>query len=137
VKCGRRVAGKEKAKDVMSDHCQRRHGFKVERLLSSTGTPHEDLHSKPYGQEMYDAFEERLTDNTQTPIPDQAAFRIDFPAWLETLTGRERRLIKEMVNGERTKDLSERFEMSPGRISQLRREFKDGWERYVGDVAVA
>ena len=26
----------------------------------------------------------------------------------------------------------ERFELSPGRISQLRREFRDGWERFCG-----
>ena len=38
-----------------------------------------------------------------------------------------------MAHNERTKDLSRQFELSPGRISQLRREFRDGWLRYHGE----
>lgn len=59
-------------------------------------------------------------------------FRIDFADWLKTLTPRERRLIKDMVNGERTKDLADKFDLSAARISQMRREFREGWERYCG-----
>jgi hypothetical protein len=81
-----------------------------------------------------DAFEERLQENMVTPIPDQVQFRLDFPAWLDTLTPRERRLIKEMSQNERTKDLSRRFDLSPGRISQMRREFAWSWQRFCGDV---
>ena len=65
---------------------------------------------------------------------DQVQFRIDFPAWLKTLTGRERRMIRVMMRNERTKDVSKQFEISPGRVSQLRQEFKQGWERYCGDI---
>jgi hypothetical protein len=78
--------------------------------------------------------EERLADNTVTPPPDQAAFRIDFGAWLKTLTPRERRIIRAMAMSERTKDLSRRFELTPGRISQMRRDFRDDWRRFVGDL---
>jgi len=39
-----------------------------------------------------------------------------------------------MSLNERTKDLSKRFSISPGRISQMRRDFKDGWQRFVGDI---
>src|SRR5208282_4950435 len=70
--------------------------------------------------------------DTRTPVPEQAAFRIDFPEWLSTLTARERRIIAEMARNERTKDLSRRFQLSPGRISQLRREFHDAWRQFVG-----
>ena len=38
-----------------------------------------------------------------------------------------------MARNERTKDLSNWFEVSPGRISQLRREFHRGWLRYHGE----
>jgi len=134
VKCGRRLAGMEPARDVMSERCQQRHNFTVESLPSSTPSPHENLFSQPHGQQRQDAFEERLRDNTITPIPDQAAFRIDFPAWLQTLTPRERRLIRGMARNERTKDLSKEFELSPGRISQLRSEFHQGWTKFVGDT---
>jgi hypothetical protein len=134
VHSGRRLCGQEPAKDVYSRLAQRRHGFTVERLPSSTATPHSTLYAALQGQHLLDLFEERLRDNTITPVPDQVQFRIDFPSWLQSLTGRERRLIRAMAQGERTKDLSRHFEVSPARISQLRREFYEGWRRFCGDT---
>jgi hypothetical protein len=78
---GRRVCGHEKARDVLSPVAQRRHGFTSESLPISTQSSHDRLYAAPLGQALQDAFEERLRDNTLTPVPDQAAFRIDFPAW--------------------------------------------------------
>src|SRR5262249_56372109 len=86
VNSGRRVCGHERAKDVLSPVAQRRHGFAVEALPHATSTSHEHLYASPHGQERLDAFEERLRDNTQTPPDEQAAFRIDFPAWRRTHT---------------------------------------------------
>ncbi len=60
-------------------------------------------------------------------------FRIDWPAWLATLTARERRLIRAMAQNERTKDLSRQFDLSPARISQIRREFREDWTRFCGE----
>ena len=42
-----------------------------------------------------------------------------------------------MANNEGTLDLSRRFELSPGRISQLRREFHDDWRRFCGEDSQA
>jgi hypothetical protein len=137
VNSGRRLAGMAKSKDVMNPLAQRRRGFRVEPLPSSTRTSHDRLYASPVGQALLDAFEERLRDNTLTPVPDQVAFRIDFPAWLATLTGRERRLIRAMARNERTLDLSRQFELSPARISQLRREFHDDWRRFCGEHDLA
>src|SRR5262245_48113690 len=92
VKCGRRLCGKERANDVLSLLAQQRHGFRVGRLPSSTRGPHEQLYAAPRGQQMQDAFEERLRDNTQTPVPEQVIFRIDFPAWRCTRSERDRRV---------------------------------------------
>jgi hypothetical protein len=92
------------------------------------------VYSSPHGQALFDAFEERLRDNTTTPVIDQVQFRIDWPEWLKTLTGRERRIIRAMALNERTLDLSREFELSPARISQLRREFRDDWQRFLGDL---
>jgi hypothetical protein len=134
VNSGRRLAGMARAKDVLNAATQRRHGFHVERLPSSTQASHERLYAEVHGQELHDAFEERLRDNTITPVLDQVQFRIDFPAWLRTLTGRERRLIRAMARNERTLDLSRQFEVSPARVSQLRREFFEGWRRFCGQA---
>jgi hypothetical protein len=121
VRSGRRLCGQEKGKDALSPVAQTRHDFVVEKLPD-----HSTLSANP--------FAEALRDNTRTPPPEQAAFRIDFPAWLQTLTGRERRLIRAMAENERTLDLSRQFELSPARVSQLRRELHDDWRRFLGDL---
>jgi hypothetical protein len=40
VNAGRRLCGQQKAKDVLSERAQQRHGFRVERLPMSTRTCH-------------------------------------------------------------------------------------------------
>lgn len=130
VRCGRKLAGMAKAKDVMNEMAQQRHRFKVEALPFSISRSHENFYAAVRGQREMDVFEERLIDNRKSPVAEQAAFRIDFGAWLQSLTPRERRLIKAMARNERTKDLARQFEVSAARISQLRREFMEGWRRY-------
>lgn len=130
VKSGRRLCGQLKAKEVFSELAQWRHGFRVLPLPSSTRRSFEELHSKVGAQQRIDTFEERLRDNTQTPVPDQVAFRCDFPAWLKTRSRRDRHLIRAMAAEERTLDLAKRFELSPARISQLRREYLADWNRF-------
>src|SRR5262249_41375147 len=104
VNSGRRLAGMAKAKDVMNAHTQRRHGFLVESLPISVRASVGDLYSRPHGQELHDAYEERLRDNTQTPIPEQVAFRLDWPSWLRMITYRDRRLCRTcpLIIGRRT-----------------------------------
>jgi hypothetical protein len=133
---GRRACRSESTVDVTSSVAQRRHGFVVQPF-PPVRQSHEALYSTVRGQQIQDAMEERLVDNTMTPVPEQAAFRLDFPAWLKTLTERERRIIRAMSWNERTKDLSRRFRVTPGRISQMRREFSDDWRRFVGDEMTA
>jgi hypothetical protein len=69
VRSGRKLCGQEKAKDVLSPRAQRLKGFRVERLPSSILRNHNALYSDPHSQELIDAFEERLKDNTQSPVP--------------------------------------------------------------------
>jgi hypothetical protein len=135
VKCGRRVTGQERAKDVMSPAAQRRHRFRVESLRTSTRKSFEDVYTDPRGQREMDAMEERLRDNTRTPVDEAAAFRIDFPAWLVRQSERDRRIIGAMVRDERTLDLAHMFGVSPGRIAQLRRAYHADWQRFHGDIA--
>jgi hypothetical protein len=134
VKCGRRVTGKERAKDVMSPAAQRRHGFTVESLPMSTRNSLENVYAKPHGQCEMDAMEERLHDNTRTPVDEAAAFRIDFRSWLAQQGERDRRIIGAMVRDERTLDLARMFGVTPGRIAQLRRTYHTDWRRFQGDI---
>jgi hypothetical protein len=120
VRRGRRLCGQETLHEVLSTAAQRHHGYAVERLPDV-----ETLTPSPY--------QEALADNTQSPVPDQVAFRIDFATWLGRLSQRERDLIADMVRCERTRDLARRYGLSPGRISQLRRAFHADWQQFVGE----
>lgn len=120
VKCGRRVWGSESATDAMSLRARLRRGFAVQQL--------EDR-----GNYDDPTWQEALTENRKSPIPDQASFRCDFPRWLRRLGRRNRRIVEKMLTGERTSVLSKRFGVSEGRISQLRREFETDWRQFHGE----
>ncbi|MFL5342548.1 MAG: hypothetical protein ACJ8F7_20570 [Gemmataceae bacterium] len=133
VRCGRRLCGRENGKDVLSHLARWRHGFAVEALPSSTAASFEDRYAGVRGQQRQDAFEERLRDNAQTPVPEQVAFRIDFPSWRLAHTDRTRRIIDALGAGERRQDVARSFGLSPARISQMRRELHADWCRFQGD----
>lgn len=124
VKNGRRACGMLKSKDVLSHHAQVRFGFRVQTIPDQGSEIGSDLH-------------EALCDNTLTPPDEQAAFRIDFPAWLATLTERDRRLVAKMLRGVGTGVLAGMFGVSPARISQLRREFFSAWRSFHGEPVAA
>jgi hypothetical protein len=121
VRSGRRLCGQERSKDVLSSLAQQRHGF--------------TLSSIPDGSTLSGSvFDDALRDNTQSPPDEQVAFRLDFPAWLLTLTERDRRVIADLMLGERTLDVADKYGMSAGRVSQLRREFMADWRRFIGEA---
>jgi hypothetical protein len=122
VKCGRRVTGQEPDRDVLSPLAQMRRCF-----LVSTLPEFSTLSGNPLA--------EALQDNTQSPVDEQAAFRLDFPAWLATLGSRNKSIAQDMALGHRTRELADTYGLSPGRVSQLRREFHDAWERFIADPA--
>jgi hypothetical protein len=118
---GRRLCGQEKIKDVLSPRAQQHHNFTVVSL--------------PEGSSLNgNVFDEALIDNTQTPPPDQVAFRIDFPAWRLTRSERDRRVIDDLMVGERTLDVADKHGLTAGRVSQLRRDFFQDWSRFCGET---
>ncbi len=120
VSSGRRACGQERANDVLSRRCQKRRQLRVS-TLSRVFIPHGNV------------FEDALCDNTQTPVPDQVQFRCDFTAWEQRLPLVKQRLVKGLALGHRTKDLAAEFELSEGRISQLRKEFSADYTAFCGD----
>ena len=69
-----------------------------------------------------------------SPVPVQAAFRIDYPIWLSQLGQRNRAIAEDMALDLGTFELAERHKISPGRISQLRREFHADYRRFHGEL---
>ena len=120
VQFGSRVCGHERKQEVLSPVAQRLRHFTTVKL-PDFGT----LDGNP--------LEEALHDNTASPVPEQVAFRLDFPAWLTSLSHRDRDLVTDMGLGERTLDLANKYGCSPGRISQKRRAFADDWKRFCGE----
>ena len=127
---GRRLCGQLPAQDVLSEAAQRRHGFQVERLPRNTRHPFDEVYGPVQAQRHIDALEEILRDNTVTPPPDQAAFRIDFAAWRGTRTQRDRGILHELMLGERTGQVARKYGISAGRVSQLRRAFYEDWAAF-------
>ena len=66
---------------------------------------------------------------------DHAAFNVDFAQWLGQWAPRHRRIINALAAGERVTDLAQRFRVSLGRISQLRRRYERSWELFQGENA--
>ena len=80
-----------------------------------------------------DALAEALAENTQSEVPDQAAFRIDFPRWRRRFGARKGRVLDALMVGEGTSSVAECFGLSEARVSQMRREFRDNWEAFHSD----
>lgn len=121
VRAGRGICG-QRTRDVMSKVAQQRHGFSIGKLPD-----YSSLSSNP--------LEAALVDNHVTPPPDAAAFRIDFPEWLARWNKRDRNMILDLAQGERTLDAAGKYHVSPGRVSQMRREAAEDWERFHGQAA--
>jgi hypothetical protein len=120
VRSGRKLAGMDRARDVLSPQARQRHGFAVGKV-PDCGT----LDGSP--------LEEALHDNTRSPPDQQAMFRIDFPLWRASRTERDRRVLDDLMLGGRTLEVAGRHGLSPGRVSQLRREFLLDWRRFCGE----
>jgi hypothetical protein len=119
IKDGRRVGKRIASRDVYDEHGRIKHGHQLKHL----GSPHEQC----------GGWKEMLFDNSRTPVPDQAAFRIDFPSWLSTLSARDRRIVDDLASGERTGKVARKFGVSAGRVSQIRRQLKKSWDEFVDE----
>jgi hypothetical protein len=120
VIAGRRVGTKLNSRDVFSVVAQRRQGFSVQTLPSESS-----------GSNIWC---EILADDTLTPVPDQVAFRLDFPAWLKIQNRRKRELAKFLAVGNSATEAAQRFRVTAARISQLRGELQASWQEFQGET---
>ena len=122
VRDGRRVGNKMNSKDVSSEYAQRRRTFVLKTL---------DLfdHDRQEWKEV-------LVEDRHAGPAETAASRLDFADWLRLLPKRLRRIAETLATGETTKKAAKRFRVSPGRISQLRRELNENWQDFQGGPAL-
>jgi hypothetical protein len=110
--------GQEGARDVMSSVAHRRHGVRLK-----------------YGK--CDGLQNMLTASGRADVPDLVAFKVDFDSWFSTFTRRDQKIITALASGECTKAVSEKFDISPGRVSQLRRRYEREWLGFQGEEQAA
>jgi hypothetical protein len=119
VRDGRKVGNRHSVRDVLSQYAQREKGFSLERL------------------DRYDAeddqWREIVVEDRRTPPPDQAAFRIDFPAWLGQHSARNRRIAAALAIGYKAGEVAEKYGLSNARVNQLRRVLDALWQEFHGE----
>jgi hypothetical protein len=115
-----RVAGCAlNGQEVMSRYAQLGHGFKVLPL-------HHDVDD--------DSWVNDVVQSRNASVLDQIALRMDFRSWLESLGRRTRRIALDMARGFRTSEISQKYSVTQGRISQLRRELHASWQLFQGET---
>ena len=123
VRNDRHVGGREKKGDVLSLLWQRKMGVRVQSL----GCPGS-------GES---GWQEILVEDRHATPADIAATRIDFQAWLSSLPARLREIAEVLATGEATKSVAQRFGVTPGRVSQIRRKLQRSWRLLQGEISTA
>jgi hypothetical protein len=78
-------------------------------------------------------WQEILVEDNHAGPADIARVRIDFASFLRSLPLRLRRVAKFLSKGETTNAAAEKFRVSAGRISQIRKELQRSWQQFMGD----
>lgn len=126
VKSGRRVGTRLRNCDALAD-VPRRQGRITRHSLTE----------REFEQVSSDNdWREAVLEDRRTNVPDQAAFRVDFPRWLKSQPRRKRNIAKYLAAGNSTTEAARRFRLSPARISQLRVEFLHDWQHFHGEETV-
>ena len=120
-RCGRRAGSRLNVRDISSPYAQRKKKFVVERLDQFCA--------------KQDVWREVLVEDKRATPADIAAVRIDFADWLKSLSRRLRRIANLLATGESTAVAAMKFRVSPGRISQIRRELEWSWMTFQAEEA--
>jgi hypothetical protein len=120
IRSGRRVGQAINRHELMSPLAQRIHKVQVERL---------DRWNRNEG-----GWKEIVVEDRRASPAETAAARIDLSDWFLRLPRRERAIAKQLALGQRTQDVARRFQVSAGRISQLRQMLQASWQNFQGQA---
>lgn len=122
IAAGRRVGGRLACRDVASRRGQL---SKAVRLASL------DRFDREQGVWL-----EILVEDRQAGPAETAASRLDFSGWLQRLSPRQRTIAGLLASGESTTTAARQLGITPGRVSQMRRELLECWEAFHGRTAL-
>jgi len=118
VREGRSIGNRLNGRDVTSIRCQRRHGVQIESLNQVDGQG--DWH-------------ELVVEDRKASPAQIAITRLDFSAWLDSLSRRDRDIAEILASGESSRHAARHFGLSVGRVSQIRRKLYEAWQRFQGE----
>ena len=130
VKDGRHVGGGSESKcDVFSRKAQRRFGFKV------VGLPWDSDHTYDcMNDPTSPVWKQVLLDDKSTPVPDQAAFRIDWSGFLGQQSDRTRKIISMLAEGHKQTEVADRLGVTPPAVCQRVRKAEREWDVMQDEV---
>jgi hypothetical protein len=120
VRAGRRIGSRANNRDITSPGARVAKGFAIERL---------DRFNRRSGQ-----WREALVEDRTAGPAETAVARIDWGAWLRSLSPRQRTIASVLATGETTGVAARRFRLSPARISQMRVWFRECWQQFHGET---
>ena len=118
VKSGRRLGSPQNVRDLLAEVRPATRASQVVRW------------SRPEPR----GWEEVIADPRASPA-DIAICRVDFSDWLNRLGRLKRAVAERLASGDTTSEAAHHFRVSPGRISQLRRELHADWAEFQGACA--
>jgi DNA-directed RNA polymerase specialized sigma24 family protein len=120
---GRRVGSRMNSDDITSDYCRQKKGLSLEQLARF--------------DEATGEWEELVVEDRHAGPAEVATTRVDFAVWLESLPKRTRCVAETLATGEATSRVAQISGLTPGRVSQLRRELYESWRVFTGEVVPA
>lgn len=121
VRSGRRTGNRQNIRDINTEIEKKRTGEELKRPVVKPNP-------MPWLEHM-------LAD--ERARPDYLAItRMDFGDWLGMLTPQKRQIAEFLASGESTREAAEHFGISPGRISQIRRELELSWNTFQTGVTL-
>jgi hypothetical protein len=131
VRNGRRVGnrngGGRSAMDVHNRKARAAGGYTIGSL---------DSNGQPAGETAGGWRDWIVGDNRCTPA-DEAAFRLDFAAWLAGLPDRRRKTAELLSLGHGTGEVARSLGITAAAVSQARAWLEESWRRFHGEVPAA
>jgi hypothetical protein len=119
VREGRRLGSATNVKDVLSPYAQHRQRVNVGPLCR---------------QQADGDWQDLVVEDRHASPAEVATFKIDFANWLKQLKRTKRQLAVRLATGDTTSDAALRFRLTRSRISQLRKEFRQNWDEFQGEL---
>ena len=118
VNGGRHVGGNQSCRCVLNPLTHKKTGVVVTSL-------------SPWSS-VDDTWRDLMLESRRVSPADQACFNVDFQEWLKSWPQRDRKIIAMLAAGERGMAVAQKFGLTEGRVSQLRREYEASWLQFQG-----